>query len=188
MWLNASKKVLSYCNIGFRALPCNWLLLRPLAKVLRRHRQLLINWNRGLVWPPNTVFTRNQERQWLQLLRKIAWSTPPLSLWKSDTDVEFPLFCRHWVEASAPVSLHPSYLPFSISNLTSPFRGPPVILKLNLSQPKINPQVFLCGLNSEVGSSSTSQIWGRMSRPQPSLGDQWGCSKGRHGSHERVSA
>lgn len=91
------KAALLCCNISVEGLPCYWLYLWPLTGVLRQHRQLsvwlLINWNRRSVWPPNTVFTRNQERQWLQLLRKIVLATPPPSLWNSDTSVEFPLFC-----------------------------------------------------------------------------------------------
>lgn len=128
------KKVLLYCNISFRCLPCYSFYLWPLTGVLWQHRQLvvwlLMHWNRGSVWSPNTVFSHNQERQWLQLLRKIVVATPPLSLWNSDTDVEFPLFCCHWVEARAPISLCPSYLPVCISNLTSSFRGLAAILKL----------------------------------------------------------
>lgn len=105
------------------------------------------------MWPPNTVFTRNPKRQWLQLLRKIVLATPPLSLWNSDTDVEFPLFfCCHWVEARTPILLSPSYLPVCISNLTSAFRGLIAILKLNLSHSKINAQLSLPSPNqAQVG-------------------------------------
>lgn len=185
------KKCCYTVTLVFRVCLAIGFIYDPFAEVLQQHRQLLVwllmNWNRGSVWPPNIVFTRNQERQWLQLLRKIVLATPPLFLWNSDTDVEFPLFCCRCVEARAPILLCPSYLPVCISSLMSLFRGLSAILKLNLSQPKINPQLSLCSLNPQVCPSRTSQIWGRMSKPPLSLRTIEAVdlmSKGQHGSAE----